>query len=121
MNVPDYRIVDFSIYFCGSIDVDVIFSVTILDKRRSFEKSSAEINIFNISISSKSLLISIPSSSVVRASDFKSEGCEFDPHRGQLFLVSEFSLVAVVPVSPTGRIQMKSSMTMQLEYMVFQL
>ena len=120
MNVPDYRLVDFSIYFCGSID---IFSVTILDKRRSFEKSRAEINIFNINISSKLLLISILSGAMVRASGCKSEGCEFDPHRGRLFLVSEFSLVAVVPVSPTGRIQMKSSMTMQLEYryMVFQL
>ena len=61
MNVPDYRLVDFSIYFCGSID---IFSVTIPDKRRSFEKSRAEINIFNISISSKLLLISIPSGSM---------------------------------------------------------
>ena len=65
MNVPDYSLVDFSIYFCGSINADVIFSVTILDKRRSFEKSRAEINIFNISISSKLLLISSPSGSMV--------------------------------------------------------
>ena len=41
------------------------FSVTILDKRRSFEKSHAEINICNISISSKWLLISSPNGSMV--------------------------------------------------------
>ena len=48
VNVPDYRIVDFSIYFCGYIDADVIFSVTITRQTMLFEKSRAEINIFNI-------------------------------------------------------------------------